>query len=77
MTSKTDVIGALHGPLSQDKRETTMRDEFERAAEQRLLTLFYAVRRIVDRGGAALPAGRAGRGGRATWQPLQIRPLRQ
>ena len=36
-----------------------LRDEFERAAEQRLLTLFYAVRRIVDRGGAALPAGRA------------------
>ena len=36
-----------------------LRDEFERAAEQRLLTLLYAVRRIVDRGGAALPAGRA------------------
>ena len=36
-----------------------LRQEVEKAAEQRLLTLFYAVRRIVDRGGAALPAGRA------------------
>lgn len=31
----------------------------ERAAEQRLLTLFYAVRRVVDKSGRALPAGQA------------------
>lgn len=31
----------------------------ERAAEQKLLTLFYAVRRVVDKSGRALPAGRA------------------
>lgn len=36
-----------------------LRQEVEKAAEQRLLTLFYAVRRIVDRGGAALPSGKA------------------
>ena len=31
----------------------------ERAAEQRLLTLFYATRRIVDAAGRALPQGQA------------------
>lgn len=46
---------------SKAKLLLDLREELpgERAAEQRLLTLFYATRRIVDASGRALPAGQA------------------